>query len=125
MRWIIHCYYAMQFHAIVLLAKPYNVIWLGVILFVIVPAHGLSAQSSRVLLVVVAMGVGTWVIFRLGNPCDGCDQDIGVQWEYVLHVLHLGVASLALECLFKSDNEFNFFKTDAFFGITPDEMFLH
>jgi hypothetical protein len=99
-----HCYYAMQFHAVVLLAKSENVIWLGVILFVVVPALGLSRQVSLALLVVVAMGVGTWVIFRLGNPCDGCDQDIGVQWEYVLHVLHLGVASLVLECLFKYDN---------------------
>ena len=54
-----HCYYAMQFHAVVLLAKPYNVIWLGVILFVVVPAHGLSTQDSLALLVVVAMGVGT------------------------------------------------------------------
>ena len=58
MRRVLHGFHAMQFHAVAALVKPENVAYLGVIMLVVVPAHGLSARKSIALLVVVSVGVG-------------------------------------------------------------------
>jgi hypothetical protein len=48
-----HGVHTMQLHTIVCLAKPEYIAYLGIVVLVIIPAHGLAANKSHALLIVV------------------------------------------------------------------------